>query len=230
MRQFLRRLKATVPLANSFMEKSIFLDLDNTLVYQVPWVQSTQFETLAKESPKSGLSKKGLEEVKKLLKEPDVCVMLGSIVMVVTPRPGVYEFLKELRARTENLYIMTKGTVNHQSNVIQAAKLTDYFSGIFGRNSKLHPNMPLSVLVDNNSPRDKTTVWKMSLLGMINSERPGTMEYSELVKAKYVQVSSFQNKSNDDPITAYLDEVLAKFNGLSAYAVSNWLKKSIKNT
>jgi hypothetical protein len=211
------------------MEKAIFLDIDNTLLYQVPWAESSQLAALVKGASKNALAKKSLEDVKKLLKEPDSCLMLGSTVMVITPRPGAHVFVEELKKYTKNLYIMTKGTVNHQSKVLKEAGF-EGFSGIFGRDSKLHPNMSISILVDNNSPRDMTTVWKMSLLGMLTSERPGTLEYSNIIKAKYVQVSSFQNKLEDEPLDSYLDEVISKFDNLSSNVVAQWLGKLKKNT
>jgi hypothetical protein len=97
----------------------------------------------------------------------------GKDVYAIVLRPGAREFLKSLQKITPNVFILTAGMKNFQTQVATAIGLIDLVKGLYGRDSTDVPTFPISVLIDDMWIKSPNTFKKSLQMGVIGDE---TME------------------------------------------------------
>lgn len=131
-------------------------------------------------------------------------------------RPGVLDFLKELRQDVNNVFILTTGGVNHQKLVTDALGITTLVDGIFNLGSQV-PQFRWPVLVDDLAPTTSGAMAKLEKMGVVKPEdwlkRDAKME--KYVSKFFCQVDPWiEDNFNDNVFEEVIQDTLHKLRHL----------------
>lgn len=195
---------------------SVFVDLDNTLVYQSHWPEHPAKKELEAQGASpytlSALQPKQLNE---RLPEGTVAFNGGGLVIVVRRRPHAQEFLRRLKAMVGSLCLLTHGKTSHQTKVLELSGLAPFFNVIVGRDKykDLVPQKGKNwLLLDDLDPRDPTCMSKLNGLGVISNrslkvfDRVSEQEVSE-ASERVVIIPAYEGEKENDGLLRVWPEV-----------------------
>jgi phosphoglycolate phosphatase-like HAD superfamily hydrolase len=202
---------------------SVFVDLDNTIVYQSPFVEHPVKEELEKAGADPyKLSVISVNQLNKILPDDTRAINAFSQVIVVRRRPHAEEFLTRLKALVGPICCLTMGTTGHQKRVLEASGLAGHFEILIGRD-KYNTLVPQKgknwMLIDDLTPHDQTCATKLNGLGVVSERSLRVLDITaeeELAAAKerMITVPSYEGQKEDDGLLRVWNEVEAKIRTL----------------
>jgi len=152
---------------------SVFVDLDNTIVYQSNWPDHPARKELEEQgaSPYT-LSALQPKQINERLPEGTRAFNSNGLIIAVRRRPHAHEFLGKLKALVGSLCLLTHGRTAHQTKVLELSGLAPFFSVIVGRDryKDLVPQKDKNwLLLDDLDPRDPTCMSKLNGLGVLSN-------------------------------------------------------------
>lgn len=202
---------------------SVFVDLDETLVFQ----SSFEFHPARKELEEAGVSPYKLStisanQLNEVLPEGSRAINSAGRIVVVTRRPGAVEFLQKVKALVGQICCLTMGRTSHQRRVLEAADLAGLFEVVVGRDkySALVPQHDKNwMLIDDLDPKDPSCTAKLHGLGVVSDRalRVQDMrsdEELERARERVVIVPPFNGKKGDDGLARVWPEVDSKIRTL----------------
>jgi len=198
---------------------SVFVDLDETLVYQCAFEQHPMKEELEEKGiDHYKLSRLTANQINEIL--PDGCKVFHGAgrLVAVRRRPYAKEFLGKLREMVGKLCCLTMGRTIHQRRVLEAAGLSQEFEVLVGREKygALIPQKGRNwLLLDDLDPKDPTCTAKLNGLGVLSSRALRVMDMQteeEIagIRNRVIIVPAYNGKGDDDGLVRIWPEVEGK--------------------
>lgn len=196
------------------MERTIFVDLDETVLYQRALSMHPAFDELMhKRNTMLGLvtlDNAPLQAMLDALGKGDKIIQSGKHRFIARPRPGAFEFLAELR-KMAGVQALTMGITWHQNLVLAALGMDRCFDAVYGRDEFLNvPPQGKCILVDNMPYDDDFSIEKMVSIGILARRPvPGTL-LPDHAKACYVEAPPYEGLDGVAPLSSLLAEIAQK--------------------
>jgi phosphoglycolate phosphatase-like HAD superfamily hydrolase len=198
---------------------SVFVDLDNTIVYQSHWPDHPAKKELEEQggSPYT-LSALQPNQLNERLPEGTRAFNSNGLIIAVRRRPHAQEFLGKLKALVGSLCLLTHGRTAHQTKVLELSGLDSYFSVVVGRDryKDIVPQKDKNwLLLDDLDPRDPTCMSKLNGLGVISNralkvfDSASEQEVSE-ARERVVIMPAYDGEMENDGLLRVWPEVERK--------------------
>lgn len=202
---------------------SVFVDLDNTIVYQSDWSNHpAKRELEASGASPYTLSALQPKQLNQRLPEGTRAFNSGGLIIVVRRRPHAEEFLGRLKSLVGPLCLLTHGKTSHQTKVLKMAQLDSFFNVVVGRDryQDLVPQDGKNwLLLDDLDPRDPTCRSKLNGLGVLDDRAVEVFDDSTEKMAmragqRVVIVPPYDGQKEDDGLLRVWPEVEGKIRTL----------------
>jgi len=205
---------------------SVFVDLDNTLVFQSLWINHPARRELERQghSPYK-LSSLSPNRINALLPEGTRVFNSKGFVVAVRRRPHARAFLEALQGLVGPLCCLTMGRTAHQQKVLHHAGLNGHFAEVVGRDrfqDLVDQKGKDWLLIDDLPVQDPNLVKKLYALGIVSNKNltvfdpKGPPDDPELDAAsqRLVVVPSYDGEIEDDGLNRVMREVEDKIRTL----------------
>jgi phosphoglycolate phosphatase-like HAD superfamily hydrolase len=202
---------------------SVFVDLDNTIVYQSQWSNhpaKRELEDMGA-SPYT-LSALQTNQINERLPEDTRVYNAGGLIIAVRRRPHAEEFLQKLRGLVGTLCCLTMGKTEHQTKILKISKLDRYFDVIVGRDK--YQNLVSQqgknwLLIDDLDPRDPSCMTKLNGLDVVSDRALRVMdmrsdeEIAQVADRVFI-VPAYDGQKEDNGLLRIWSEVEGKIRTL----------------
>lgn len=151
---------------------------------------------------------------------------------LIVLRPGTKEFLKSLQSISPNIFILTAGQVEFQTQVASKIGILNLVKGIYGRDSKVNevPKFGEAILVDDLGFFTPNTYYKLLQMGILYEDEYSEVkntrnyefrkEFEKTYEKYYVLIPPFTAEDkNDNKLSTMVSQVKERLDSIKKVTV-----------